>query len=171
MLTLIPHPTTPCAAVESLQVSVAQTTDHWYLRYVLHGDLSQLRIPAPQPPHLTDGLWEHTCFEIFIGEISNNAYYELNFSPSGQWAVYAFSDYRQRTERCRVGQTPRMVTTQTAQQLCLDIHVAAATTPARIGVSAVIETAQGEKTYWALAHPSVRPDFHHGDGFTHAIGY
>lgn len=169
MLLLIPHPTTPCAAVESLHASVEQKNGHWHLCYVLRGDLSQLRIPAPQPPHPTDGLWEHTCFEVFIGAINDTGYDELNFSPSGQWAAYAFSAYRQRTTRRRFDALPRIVTTQTAQHLRLDVQVAAASVPARIGIAAVIETMQGEKTYWALAHPSVRPDFHHGDGFTYAI--
>ena len=35
----------------------------------------------------------------------------------------------------------------------------------RLGASAVIETADGALSYWALAHPAGRPDFHHADGF------
>lgn len=32
-------------------------------------------------------------------------------------------------------------------------------------VTAVIEEAHGAKSYWALAHPSDKPDFHHPDSF------
>jgi hypothetical protein len=31
----------------------------------------------------------------------------------------------------------------------------------RIGLSAVIEEKNGMKSYWALAHPAGKPDFHH----------
>ena len=31
----------------------------------------------------------------------------------------------------------------------------------RIGLSAIIEETDGAKSYWALAHPPGKPDFHH----------
>jgi hypothetical protein len=37
----------------------------------------------------------------------------------------------------------------------------------RLGMSAVIEEASGRKSYWALAHPSGQPDFHHATCFVH----
>ena len=37
--------------------------------------------------------------------------------------------------------------------------------PWRIGLSAVIEERHGRKSYWALAHPPGKPDFHHDDCF------
>jgi hypothetical protein len=36
----------------------------------------------------------------------------------------------------------------------------------RVGLSAVIEETSGRRSYWALAHPSGKPDFHHSDSFT-----
>jgi hypothetical protein len=36
----------------------------------------------------------------------------------------------------------------------------------RLGLSAVIEETSGRKSYWALAHPKGKPDFHHADCFT-----
>ena len=41
---------------------------------------------------------------------------------------------------------------------------------AAIGLTAVIETATGAKSYWALHHPAEKPDFHHRNGFIHEIG-
>lgn len=37
--------------------------------------------------------------------------------------------------------------------------------PWEIAISAVIEEADGAKSYWALVHPSDKPDFHHPDSF------
>ena len=38
--------------------------------------------------------------------------------------------------------------------------------PLRLGLSAVIETTDGALSYWALAHPAPRPDFHQRAGWT-----
>ena len=35
----------------------------------------------------------------------------------------------------------------------------------RLAVSAVMQSEQGVISYWALAHPPGKPDFHHRDGF------
>jgi hypothetical protein len=35
----------------------------------------------------------------------------------------------------------------------------------RLGLSAIIEEASGQRSYWALAHPPGKPDFHHPDSF------
>jgi hypothetical protein len=35
----------------------------------------------------------------------------------------------------------------------------------RLGLSAVLEEADGGKSYWALTHPHGKPDFHHADCF------
>jgi len=37
--------------------------------------------------------------------------------------------------------------------------------PEKLGLSAVIEEIDGTKSYWALAHPPGKPDFHHPDCF------
>ena len=39
----------------------------------------------------------------------------------------------------------------------------------RIGLAAVIEETSGRKSYWALAHPPGRPDFHHAHGFAYEL--
>jgi hypothetical protein len=40
-------------------------------------------------------------------------------------------------------------------------------TPWRLGLSAVIEDKAGHMSYWALAHPPGKPDFHHMDCFAY----
>ncbi len=37
--------------------------------------------------------------------------------------------------------------------------------PIQLNLTAVIEETDGTKSYWALAHPSGKPDFHHRDCF------
>ena len=37
------------------------------LRYEVLGDIDHLRLPTPMPHGPADGLWQHTCFEAFVG--------------------------------------------------------------------------------------------------------
>lgn len=179
MLLLSCHPTTPCAALHSLQATAEHTPEGGLrLRYLLNGDLAHILFPPPQAPVATDGLWEHTCFEAFIGVQGESAYREFNFSPSGQWAAYAFSSYRQRLA-WMASHAPE-VTFSLAPEgskdgdgLQLDAFIAAADLPVNpkgkaleLGLTAVIETTTGKKSYWALKHPPERPDFHQRAGFT-----
>ena len=172
LVSLQSHPSTPCAAVQSLQAEIVpQTNGDWLLHYELCADLGALRIPALQAPIATDGLWEHTCLEAFIGVTGETAYHEFNFSPSTQWAAYAFCDYRQRNVWA-ANLAPVITVAQTATGLTLEARVATADLPNnptqqpwQIGLTAVIETATGEKSYWALHHPAEKPDFHHRGGF------
>jgi hypothetical protein len=137
------------------------------LRYSAKGEIRALRIPDPAAPTRTDGLWQHTCFEAFLREASNNAYYEFNFSPSGAWAAYRFSGYRSGMEVATAVPAPRLHVRSTAYiceleaALQLDGISDLAGNEWRLGLSAVIEEAAGSKSYWALAFPPGKPDFHH----------
>jgi hypothetical protein len=169
---LICHPNAACTAVESLLVELKQLPEgRLYLRYGLTGDLTQLHIPAQQPPGAVDGLWEHTCFEAFIAVKGEAGYHEFNFSPSGQWAAYSFSDYRVRSA-WTVSQTPVISVARTHGHLLLEAVISAADLPPNIagkpfqlGLTAVIAANDGSRSYWALHHPEARPDFHHHAGF------
>jgi hypothetical protein len=109
-LTLRRHPATPAPVVRTIEVHAARAAGGGIaLAYCLRGDMARLRIPAPQPPEPADGLWEHSCFEAFVGVLGEAGYHEFNFSPSGQWAAYAFSGYRQRDDS-RVLLVPPQIT-------------------------------------------------------------
>jgi len=137
--------------------------------------MARLLIPKPPSETRSDGLWEHTCFEAFVAVAGNSAYREFNFSPSGQWAAYAFYGYRQPEATPFSIQPPQISTRLSAGRLELTALIAGdsllystATGSLQIGLSAVIEstdTVEGCRSYWALRHPAARPDFHHRDAF------
>lgn len=82
--------------VHALDVHLQELTQETLsLRYTLHAEVTRLRIPATtRKPQHTDELWKHTCFEMFVRKAPGaTAYYELNFSPSTEWALYAFEGY------------------------------------------------------------------------------
>ena len=95
-------------------------------------------------------------------------YCEFNFSPSSEWAAYAFSGYRKGGE-LGVELDPETVMRRTGNRLELDAEVHRESLPPgrtlRLGLSAVLEDADGVFSYWALQHPPGKPDFHHTDAF------
>jgi hypothetical protein len=171
---LIHHPETDDAAIKALYIGVKalyQTGD-LTLQYELLGDLDILLIPEAQPPSAAEELWQHTCFEAFIAVEEEEAYHEFNFSPSGLWGAYAFDGYRAR-KTWRTKNAPYIHFVGTDKQLVLTTVISNANLPDnplnksyRLALSAVLETKNGELSYWALCHPSGKPDFHHRSGFT-----
>ncbi len=127
----------------------------------------ELAMPAAEPPARRDGLWQTTCFELFVHPEPGQAYLEFNFSPSRCWAAYEFASYR-KSAREPAFAPPRIKgwgdVTGYWLRAELDL-VGPWASSCRIGLSAVIEEADGTKSYWALAHPPGKPDFHHPDCF------
>ncbi|MFI9626394.1 DOMON-like domain-containing protein [Streptomyces sp. NPDC052042] len=138
------------------------------LRYVLDGDLSRLRLPPTREPQHTDELWKHTCFEMFARRTAEGtAYLELNASPSTEWALYTFDDYRTGATPARPSRPPRIQVTRTAHRLEMEVRTDVRNLPCTgaMALTAVIEDDRGRLGYWALKHPSPKPDFHHPGGF------
>ena len=65
------------------------------MAYYIRGDIARLRVAPAQAPVRRDELWRTTCFEAFVMTEGDSRYREFNFAPSGAWAAYAFSRYRQ----------------------------------------------------------------------------
>jgi hypothetical protein len=184
-LSLTSHPTTPCTYVRAVSVHVDRVGEHVLaLHYRVEGDLDELRCPAPRTSQQTDGLWQHACFEAFVKHGDTRAYLEFNFSPSSEWAIYAFDDFRAGMQPRQPRHPPEIVTAQRgdgvlevdvtvdldgllAERTRADARRASPeeTNRLRLSVAAVLEDRRGALSYWALAHPSERPDFHHPDSF------
>jgi hypothetical protein len=165
------HPASPCMAVTGIEARVAPTADGGLaLRYRVRGTPGDLRLPSPQPPGPADGLWQHTCCEAFIAADEQAGYCEFNFSPSSQWAAYRFTGYREPDTGFMPPAAPQIDLQPQADGFQLDVRLAAALLPTgrilQLGLSVVIETADGGKSYWALAHGAARPDFHLRQSFT-----
>jgi hypothetical protein len=147
------------------------------VRFVLDADMSQVALPTLRPSVRTDELWQHTCFEVFVGLPDSDAYVELNFSPSTAWAMYGFVGYRRGMTPLEVKRSPRVAVRPMARGLVLEavtylaeLPMPQAGSPLRAGAAAVVEEKDGRLTYWALTHPSALPDFHHRLGFVLQVG-
>lgn len=174
-MALSPHPTDPPSAVRHFDVRVARpAAARLVLEYELNGDLSQVRLASggnrEQP---TDGLWRHTCMEVFVAHEPVGAYLEFNLAPSGQWAAYRFSGYREGMAPLTGICPPRIELRTQSERLLLsaqlDLPLDLAATGLRLSFTAVVEDTQGQLGYWALRHAGARPDFHHPDSFAFEI--
>ncbi len=172
---LIPHPSHPCASIDTFDVSIESDAKAITLRYRITGNVDEILVPERRAPERQDGLWQHTCFEWFARSTSGSRYCELNFSPSTCWAAYEFGDYRAGMRRLGYSTAPRIEVTRNTGLLALSVNVERSTIDTiaqdglRIAIAAVIERRDGGKSYWALAHPSAEPDFHHPHAFTLAL--
>jgi hypothetical protein len=169
---LVRHPSTRTETVRAIQVIVRRpASSELHLTFRLDGVIPRIRIPSPGAPRIGTELWRHTCFEAFIALEGRPAYHELNFAPSLEWDVYAFTGYRKGGPVANETMRPQIAVRSTGSRLELDAIVRLDTLSAihpraslRIGLSAVIEASDGF-TYWALRHPSDKPDFHAAGGF------
>lgn len=141
------------------------------LGYELKGDLGAVVIPGPAArPTRRPGLWEATCFELFLGPRNSQGYWEFNLSPGGHWNVYSFEAYRQGMQE-EQGFASLLFSVQSrpdSWRLALEVDLTPIISSAQdldAGISAIITAKHGEVTYWALTHPGEQPDFHRRDSF------
>lgn len=158
--------------------------------YAMTGPSALCLPERAQSPARRDGLWRHTCAELFVRDPEGSGYLEFNFSASADWAAYAFDAPRQgqrlhRWSRDDVadaqGSAPQVSTRWTTDSRgdtasVFELQVSLAWTAlARSGsdrrstrrplaLAFVIETNAGLE-HWALAHAAAQPDFHHPDSF------
>lgn len=149
----------------TIRTTVERTERAITVSFLLQGNMDDIVLPAASEPKRRDNLWQATCFELFWGEEGKTNYWELNLAPTGAWNVYAFTDYRTGMRQEEQVAEPIITTARTPDTFSLtaeleiaDLHAARA--PLRIGISTVIQHQDNRLSYWALAHPAEKPDFH-----------
>lgn len=154
------------SAVRRIEARVRRRSDAIEVSYLIEGDLERVLVPAPRPARAAERLWEHTCCEMFVARKGASGYQEFNFSPSGEWAGYAFASYRQAAASKFHANAPQVFVHRQGSQLVLEARAPLNMDSAiEAGLSAVIEEQGGVLSYWALRHPPGKPDFHHRDSF------
>jgi hypothetical protein len=170
MLQMVCHPDTPSKTVIAVEVTTELSASGalWF-RFYVDGVLDALETLEPTEPLRTNGLWQTTCFEAFLSQRGESGYCEYNFAPSGAWAAYQFDGYREGVRDLVLDETPEILLDASETHLAAEVTI---TVPALLlsgaidlNLTAVIEETDGIKSYWALAHPPGKPDFHHRDCF------
>ena len=168
---LTSHPDSRQTAVKALSADVRRTASGLALRYELTGDTAALVIPELSNPSRADELWKHTCFEVFVRKADGRGYLEFNLSPTGEWAAYGFDGYRAGMADIVSVKSVPIGTRLSDQAFALKAEIDLSGVKElpegdwTVAVTSVVEAMDGSKSYWALAHPEGKPDFHAADGF------
>jgi hypothetical protein len=165
-LPLILHPQSRCDVVNAIDVDITRSGDTGLsLLFAVSGDIARIEIPDMSLAKRRNQLWQHSCFELFIRPVGEQAYHEYNISPSREWAAYWFSDWRLDMTDLPLDDAPLITTAPRDGELAVSVQLSSPTLPVnsvwQIGLSAVIEEKDGNFSYWALAHPPGKANFHH----------
>lgn len=167
-LNLLPHPATPPSGTgfkvwanvdHAGSLGATASTNIWF---GIGAPAGRFVIPeAVEAPGRMEKLWERTCFEAFLRRETGLAYREWNFAPSGEWAAYDFTSYRDGMTDPEVA-APYIRVEDNMTWWALGATIAVdAESNWQLGLSVVLEQTCGTKSYWAIAHPpGDKPDFH-----------
>jgi hypothetical protein len=173
MATLIPHTARADAdEIWTIEACVAVERDSRItLAFTVRGEVERIAIPPIRSPRFVEGLWQHTCFELFLARDGDDGYFEINLSPSREWAVFSFQGYRSGAASHTAGPPIEIFLERAGETLRLEasLQLPEALREARTfnaGLCAVVEDSEGSHSYWALRHDNEKPDFHDRRGFT-----
>ncbi len=179
---LLPFEETALSGSVSLHATAARRKRGLTFFFRLRGEnpdaLSQLELgtlkdrPARRRQ---DGLWQRTCLEVFMAVPGGAGYVELNVSPTGDWNLYGFDDYRRGMHRIEAS-APEVDRSDTEGEVSWRIDMEQAGTapePAALlsarhlslSLTAVLASTDGARAYLALAHCGEKPDFHIRESF------
>ena len=180
---LVAHPTCgELASVGAVTVRVTATPNVLRLSYDLQSHVT-IKIPGLHAERASrrDELWLHTCCELFARDPEHpGPYLEFNFSPSGDWASYAFDGALRgmRSVPWPDSVEPPNVKSTMAQtesdpfrhRLVVDLSIPRSMlgSYSQLFPTVVMETMAGT-SLWAIWHPIDRPHFHHPDNFLRAL--
>ena len=178
-----PAPTIPHISVTG-NISVQKNILH--LNYSCTGNIEDVFLPpASVTSSRKDELWKTTCFEFFLAIKDQPHYWEFNMSPAGDWNAYHMDAYRRvgfreetsiqmlpfEVQNTRVAKAPQTESSGYEEGI---IHLNAMVDLNSIvpqnqhldfGITAIIQTTDGNETYWALTHPAPFADFHLRESF------
>ncbi|MDT0574962.1 DOMON-like domain-containing protein [Croceicoccus sp. F390] len=176
LMPLVPHPANASGDYR-VDVGLGFGDDgRWQLTYAVAGAIGELVLPMSKgggggrngggaTPLRRDGLWQASCFELFV-RTGARGYHEWNFAPHGDFALYAFDDYRTPVTPPPPTVPPVIIADAPDPDRSFTCRVSVDVAPfagdgvLSVGISAVMERADGGRDYWALAHPPGPPDFH-----------
>ena len=145
------------------------------LTFEVTGNIDLIQWPSELPliAERKDALWEHTCLEAFFSPSTESSapYVEINCAPQGHWNFYQLTSYRQGLAPLSEGK----VTLKSREQIPGGVKFSILAKglpwngPLHVGLTAVVEMADGEMSYWALSHAENEADFHSKKSFTLTI--
>jgi hypothetical protein len=133
------------------------------VRFQLDDPQNVVKKPSPEDsPSLErkNGLWQSTCFEVFISSPKAEDYYEINLSPWRGWNAYAFQSYRSPQPPKATEDLKILNLHWQNSELSASLELSSKNESWECALTTVVETRQSEKIYFASHHAGENPDFH-----------
>lgn len=152
-----------------LEADVSRAGQSLKLVYKITDSKNLLNLPAnfttDDKISREDGLWNDTCFELFLRPVGKKSYYEFNFSLKPAWNEYFFESYRspQPPKQCQDISLKKIQ--WNGEFLEIELNGLNAEEKFEISLTAVLKEKSGVIHYMALKHAGNEPDFHHIDSF------
>lgn len=157
---LILHPDCAPGSITQIEAMLEATAAGCRVTFVARGDVGRIAIPLHQADRdRFDNLWKTTCFEIFWQPEGGTWYREFNLSPSSRWACYDFDDFRAGMRNAPANVDIDVAISATQLRLTADI-MSDLRRPAKVALNGIIEDADGNNRFWAIAFPDGAPEFH-----------
>ncbi|MCC0175664.1 DOMON-like domain-containing protein [Waterburya agarophytonicola K14] len=149
---------------------IFRNNNYLNIQYLMSGDLLKVIIPGSKRSLRKYDLWEHTCFEFFLRLRNTTKYWEFNLSPSGDWNIFRFDNYRENIAEEMAFDSLFFNLALEKNTLQLDLIIDLnklniAKKDLDLAISTVVENRNKKLSYWALIHPATEADFHHQDSF------
>lgn len=154
-----------------VKVIILRKNSNLNLKYQLFGDIEKIEIPeSVEIPTRQNNLWQTTCFELFLAVANKPTYWEFNFSPSGNWNVYSFKDYREGMQEEKAFTFLPFQLEKKHNYLSLNIsinlnNILTEYQKLAVSITNVLEDKNQKISYWALKHTKEKADFHLRDSF------
>ncbi|MDD1444212.1 hypothetical protein MEO93_28515 [Dolichospermum sp. ST_sed3] len=164
----------PFEPLESLSLDIfgiiSYDLDYLKICYELTGDIYLINIPKLIYGERKNNLWKNSCFEFFVSETNSSKYFEFNLSPSSDFNIYAFDDYRTNMKEFIDLKNPSINIINKNDKLFLEIQINIkdlfkTKIPLKLGISAIIKDINNECYYFSLVHSKPIPDFHDRNSF------
>jgi len=138
------------------------------LSFVVQGDLDAYIFPSKSTPKRDNELWKLTCFELFLANENEEAYYELNFSPSLAWNFYYLSAYRSEVEELKLLNSPKIECFEAKNvfKIVFELAIENLEKFELYNVACILLNKENERTFWTIKHLNSQPDFHDKASFS-----
>src|SRR5690606_30828961 len=84
---LIPHPSHPCASIDTFDVSIESDAKAITLRYRITGNVDEILVPERRAPQRQGGWWPPPCFAWVARPSSGSRYCGRKFARATCWAA------------------------------------------------------------------------------------
>jgi hypothetical protein len=136
------------------------------ISFTVQGKLDNYFFPETSKLQRVNELWKATCFELFLANSKEEAYYELNFSSSLAWNFYVLKEYRAEVKEVKEVKLLSEATIQVFREkerfkIELVLEGFDFENFDIFNLTCILLTKESKRNFWSSKKMNYKPDFHH----------